>query len=247
MKEQVSAIILAAGKSTRLYPLTLTTPKVLLPLAGKPVINWTLGWLQQHEIRRAAINLHHLGEKVETYLGDGSQYGMQIKYSKEENLLGTALGAKMMSGFFSGLKVIIYGDVVCDLDLTAMIAFHLQRKAVATLALFGRADRRDVGGVKMTTDDRIMGFKERIDETDNGYDYANGGIYVADPSIFTLEDSREFSDFGSNLLPELVAKGYPVYGYKLGAGDYLMDMGTKERYRRVDADARAGKVKVIPL
>jgi NDP-sugar pyrophosphorylase family protein len=244
MNREISAIILAAGKSTRLYPLTLETPKVLLPVAGRPMIDWTIGWLRQHGITRVAINLHHLSEKVDAYLGDGARFGIQIKYSREEELLGTSLGAKVMSKYFAGLHVIIYGDVLCDFDLTRMIEFHRQHQALATLALFPRVARKDVGGVSLDAVDRINDFKERIADADTGYDYANGGIYVVEQSLFDMESNAAFSDFGNDLLPALVKKGFPIFGYRLSAGDYLLDMGTSERYRKVNEDALSGKVKV---
>jgi len=144
-------MILAAGEGTRLRPLTLETPKVLLPVGGRPLIEHTLAWLRSHGIREIAINLYHLGDKIKDFLGDGSHFGVKISYSEEEKLLGTAGGAKRMAHLLlpnpqspipspqsptPSPFVVIYGDVLTNFNLTAMLQFHREKSALATLALF---------------------------------------------------------------------------------------------------------------
>jgi len=241
---KIGAIILGAGKSTRLYPLTLMTPKVLLPVAGAPMIIWTIAWLKRHGITDIAINLHHLGEKVEEYLKDGSDFGVRVTYSRETELLGTALGAKVMSQFFSDVQVVVYGDVLTDFNLTDMLMYHSRCNAVATLALFNKGQRDDVGAARLRPDNRIINFVEKPAQNDLSCRYANGGIYVVNRSVFDHVPDNSFSDFGTDLLPRLIAQGLPVFGYKISMLDYLLDIGTAERYAKANEDALKGKVKI---
>ena len=118
------AMILAAGEGTRLRPLTLKIPKVLLPVGEAPLIEHTLSWINNYGISEVAINLYHLGEKIKDFLGDGSRLEMSITYSPEENLLETAGGVKRMEPFFTDTFVVVYGDVLTSFDLDDMVSFH---------------------------------------------------------------------------------------------------------------------------
>lgn len=240
---KIRAIILAAGKGTRMYPLTIATPKVLLPIAGIPMLHWTLRWLRDYDIDDIAINLHHCGEKIENNLGDGSRFGVTVHYFRESRLLGTALGAKRMSGNFGNILAVVYGDVLADFNLSDMIDFHIRRHAIATLALFNRLGRVDVGAVELGPDDRLLSFVERPSAEHTAYPYANGGVYVVSRPIFGYISDVDFSDFGHDVLPRLVRMGLPVYGYKLSEPDYLLDIGTPARYARANEDAIRGRVK----
>jgi NDP-sugar pyrophosphorylase family protein len=112
------AMILAAGEGTRLRPFTFETPKVLLPVGGRPLIEYSLSWLRSHGIREVAINLYHLGNNIIDSLGDGSRFGMEIVYSPEETLFGTAGGVKRMERFFNDTFVVVYGDNFTNFNLT---------------------------------------------------------------------------------------------------------------------------------
>jgi NDP-sugar pyrophosphorylase family protein len=200
--------------------------------------------LKRHGISDIAINLHHLGEKVEEYLRDGSAFGVKMIYSRETELLGTALGAKVMSQFFGDVQVVVYGDVLTDFNLTEMLKYHSRCNAVATLALFNKGQRDDVGAVRLRPDDRIISFVEKPAQNDLSCRYANGGIYVVNRSVFDHVPERGFFDFGNDLLPRLISQGLPVYGYKISMLDYLLDIGTAERYAKANEDALKGKVKI---
>ena len=150
------AMILAAGEGTRLRPLTLETPKALLPIRGRPLIEHQLFWLNHHGIREVAINLYHLGNKIKDHLGDGSRFGMKICYSPEETLLGTAGGVKRIEHFFNDTFVVVYGDILTDFDLSDMVKFHREKKAVATLAIFEAPNPWEVGVVELNKEGRIL-------------------------------------------------------------------------------------------
>ena len=125
----MKAMILAAGEGTRLKPLTLETPKVLLPIRGKPYISLALSWLKCHGFTEVAINLYHLGDRIRQFLGSGLAFGVNVVYSPEETPLGTAGGVKRMEQFFDGTFAVVYGDVFTNLNLGAMLNYHRAKAA----------------------------------------------------------------------------------------------------------------------
>jgi len=241
-------MILAAGEGTRLRPLTLEIPKVLLPIGGVPMICYTLAWLKRHGISRIIINLYHLGEKIREFLGDGSRFGMEIVYSPEEILLGTAGGVKKMERFLAAksqssvanLFVVVYGDVLTDLDLSAMISFHRAKNALATLALFQATNPREVGVVKLDKEDRVVSFTEKpeslILNPQPPLTLANGGIYILQRELLDYIPGQGFVDFACDIFPKLIELGLPIYGYRLQPGDYLIDIGSPEKYHKANED-----------
>jgi len=255
-----TALTLAAGEGTRLRPLTLEVPKVLLPIAGVPLICYTLAWLKRHGISGVVINLHHLGEKIREFLGDGSRFGLEIVYSPEEILLGTAGGVKKMERLLAAksqapnpqspaanLFVVVYGDVLTDLDLSAMISFHRAKKALATLALFQAANPQEVGVVKLDKEDRVVSFMEKpqspisnpqspIPNAQPPPTLANGGIYILQREFLDYIPGQGFVDFACDIFPKLIELGLPIYGYRLQPGDYLIDIGSPEKYRKASKD-----------
>lgn len=227
------AMILAAGEGTRLSPLTLETPKVLLPLAGKPLLEHTIDWLKGHGIRQMTINLCHLGDKVENFLGDGSRLGVEVAYSPEHTLLGTAGGLKRVESSFHDTFVVFYGDVITDFNLSAMIDFHRRKKALATLALNRVANPSQVGIVALDDQSRLTGFVEKPLPGMEADNLANAGVYVLEPEIFSHIPRHRFCDFAYDVFPELIKLDLPLYGYCLDDGDYLADIGTLGKYRQV--------------
>ncbi len=240
----MKAMILAAGEGTRLRPLTLSTPKVLLPVAGRPVIGHILGWLRHHGIGEVAINVCHLPEAIVDSLGDGGDLGMSISYSWEESRLGTAGGVKRMADFFDGTFVVHYGDVLTDFDLGAMLRRHRDSGAVATLAIVHMAEPRRAGVVEMDRAGRITSFAEKPARRSESSNLENGGTYVLEKEVLEFVATGVESDFGRDVLPELVKSGRPVHGYVLEASDYLIDVGSRDKYRQVEADVGAGLVRL---
>ena len=239
------AMVLAAGKGTRLRPLTLGTPKVLLPVSGeKPLITYTLSWLKNYGISEVAINLHHMGDKIEEFLGDGSRFGVKVFYSPEETLLGTAGGVKRMEHFFDGTFVVVYGDVLTDFDLSDMIQFHRERKAMATLAILQVPNPWDVGVVEINECGRILSFVEKPLRTSEMGNLGSGGIYILEQDVLSCIPDKGCPDFAYDIFPKLTELDLPVYGYVLKPKDYLTDIGTIERYRKANEDVRAGRVKI---
>jgi len=240
----MKAMILAAGEGTRLRPLTLKVPKVLLPINGVPLIEHTLRWMKSHGVSEVAINLHHLGEQIKDFVGNGSRFGMKVAYSKEKALLGTAGGVKAMEHFFNGTFVVYYGDNLTDFDLTAMIALHREKGGVATIAVFKSHNPTEVGIVEMDNEGRIYKLAEKPTDNIQSPVLANGGVYVLEPEILGFISAGVFSDFAYDVFPNLLRTGLSIYGYRLGATDYFLDIGTMPKYQRSNEDAKARKVKI---
>ena len=236
-------MILAAGEGTRLRPFTAETPKVLLPVGGVPLICHTLAWLKRHGISHAAINLHHLGDKIRDLLGDGSRLGMEISYSGEAELLGTAGGVKRMADGLREKFVTVYGDVLTDLDLGTMMRFHARTGAMATIGLQKAQDVAGKGVARLDGEDRIYSFVEKPTSSSESRCLVNTGVYVLEPEILEHIESG-FSDFGLDVFPRLLEEGVPVYGWRLRPWEYLIDIGAPKAYQQANEDIARGEVDV---
>lgn len=228
-----NALILAAGEGRRLSPITLSIPKVLVPINGVSLIDYHLYWLKRHGVTEVIINLHYLGFKIEEHLGDGSRFGLRISYSREEKLLGTAGGAKRVAEFFSPTFVILYGDVLTNLDLSKMLRQHKTTGALATLALHELADVTGKGVVSVDRSLRILSFEEKPAGARNQPMLVNGGIYILNREILNNIDENNPSDFGIDILPKLL-KTELVQAYILSKEEFLIDIGTMSRYHEAN-------------
>ena len=238
------AMILAAGKGSRLHPLTVNLPKALVPVAGVPLIAYLVRWLSSHHIDEVVVNTHHLGEQIETFLGDGTDFGALIHYSPEEELAGTAGSIKMAERFFDKCDsfVVHYGDVLTDFDLTKMMDFHLTHNGIATLALLRTDTPWESGMVQLSSSGRISGFLEKPPTGSVVGGLLNGGTYILKKEILDYIPEQEFYDFGQHLFPELINLNNPIFGYVLDKSAYLLDIGTLTRYRKVNEDVANGVV-----
>ena len=238
------AMIVAAGEGTRLRPLTLETPKVLLPVGEVPLIEHQLSWLKSHGISQVAINLYHLGEKIKDFLGDGSRFGMKLYYSLEETLLGTAGGVKKMEPFFDGTFVIVYGDVLTNFDLGAMVRFHRTKSPLVTTAVLRVPNPWEGGVVEIDREGKILSFVEKPPRGSEVSNLINGGVYILEKRIFNYIPGEGFSDFAYDTFPKLLELDLPIYTYILKPEDYLIDIGTTEKYQKANEDVKAGRVKI---
>ncbi len=228
----MKALILAAGAGTRLRPLTDTCPKPMLPVAGRPLLEWTLGWLQRYGVTEVALNLHHLPEVVRGGLGDGVRFGMRLHYANEVELRGTAGAIHNFPGFFDQPFLVIYGDLLLDLDLNELIGFHHERGALMTLALKRTTTPHSQGMIEVDGAGRVTRFVEKPAVWDGG-DTANAGVYVCEAQVATSIPPG-ISDFGRDIIPALLDSVAPVYGRPLRG--YLLDIGTPEAYQQAQND-----------
>ncbi|MGQ9675063.1 MAG: nucleotidyltransferase family protein [Chloroflexota bacterium] len=240
--EVTKAAILAAGAGTRLRPLTVEIPKVLLPVGGMPLICHTLNWVRRHGIQRVAVNLHHRADRVREFLGDGSRFGVEILFSPEERLMGTAGDLRRMEHFFVGSVVVVYGDVLTNFDLGAMVRFHRRGDALATLALVETSRPWEVGVVQVTEDGRVVDFIEKPRKGTVVTALANGGVYVLEREILDWIPEGVACDFGHEVFPRLIQAGKRLCGYHIPSDAYLIDIGTPGNYLLANRDVAAGRL-----
>lgn len=236
-------MILAAGLGTRLKPLTEEIAKPMVPIVNKPVMEHTLELLARHDIRELFVNIHYYPEAMRGHFGDGSRWGVKLTYSYEEELLGTAGGVKKLEREFAGEDfLVISGDALTDLDLTALMEYHRSRGSIATLVLTP-VDDPSIYGVVLTDDDgRITGFQEKPARAEARSHLANSGIYAFSPEVLEMIPAGLFYDFGTQLFPRWMEEGIPFHGFS--HHDYWNDVGSIEEYRRGNFDALEGKVRV---
>jgi len=237
-------MVLAAGEGVRLRPLTLNTPKAMLPIGGKPILGHTLGWLRRHGVVEVGINVHYLAQQIVDYLGDGRAFGVKIAYSREETLLGTAGGTKRLAAMFQGEQFgVVYADMLTDLDLGRMAELHVRAGAVATIALFVAPRPHEVGIVELDAQDHIVSFVEKPPPGTEKSNLASAGVYILEPEVLDLIPPGR-ADFGFDVFPAMLRKGLPILGYRPHPDEYIMDIGDLERYRQANEDFAAGKVRL---
>jgi mannose-1-phosphate guanylyltransferase len=241
----MKAMILAAGVGSRLSPLTLFLPKPMVPIVNKPVMEHIIELLAYHNIKEIIVNLHNQPHLIESYFGDGRRWGVHITYSLERELLGTAGAVRRMASHFDDTFVVMMGDAITDLDLEAMVAFHRERKAQATIALHPVDDPTLFGVVQVHASGRILRFQEKPTREEALSNLANMGVYIFEPSILDLIPPRTMYDFGHHLFPLLLEKGVPFYGYQ--ADCYWSDIGTFSEYRRTQGAILRGEALLIRI
>ena len=238
----MKAFILAAGLGTRLQSLGLDVPKVMVPIAGRPLLEHHIMLLHEQGIRELIVNLHHLPKKITEYFGDGSKFGVHINYSREPQLLGTAGAVKKMECLLrDGTFIVLYGDNLIQIEFAPLVEFHRMRQAVATVALFESPEPWTGGVVETEVDGRVRRFVEKPDPKEVSTNLINAGIYVLEPQMLDAIPRRQFCDFGRDVFPKLVAGGKAVYAMKPKA--YVQDVGTPERLAKAQRDLEMGLVR----
>jgi mannose-1-phosphate guanylyltransferase len=234
----VQALVLAGGEGTRLRPLTLTTPKPVLPLAGRPFLTFMLDWLHRHDVEEAILSLGFLSDAVHEVLGD-IQSGMRLRYVHEEEPLGTAGPVRLAAdeGMLADRFMVLNGDVLTDMDLTAEVAQHERTGAAGTLALIEVDDVSSFGVVPTDDEDRVLEFREK-QPGPAPTNRINAGAYVLERSVVDLIPAGRAVSFERDVFPQLVGKG--LYGWSADA--YWIDIGTPERYLEATWDLLAGRV-----
>jgi mannose-1-phosphate guanylyltransferase len=234
----VQALVLAGGEGTRLRPLTLTTPKPVLPLAGRPFLTFMLDWLHRHDVDEAILSLGFLSDAVHEVLGD-IQSGMRLRYVHEEEPLGTAGPVRLAAdeGILADRFLVLNGDVLTDMDLTAEIAQHDRTGAAGTLALIEVDDVSSFGVVPTEDDGRVIEFREK-QPGPAPTNRINAGAYVMEKSVVDLIPAGRAVSFEREVFPQMVGNG--LYGW--AADGYWIDIGTPERYLEATWDLLAGRV-----
>jgi len=238
----LKAVILVGGKATRLLPLTVNIPKAIIPVLNTPFLEHVIHHLGRHQIRDIILAQGHLAQLIEDYLGDGSQFGVKFSYVVEDTPRGTAGAVKNAESYLDDTFLMLNGDVFTDLDITAMIDFHRERKAKATIALAPVDDPTALGLIGTDTESRVTRWLEKPSWDEilpGGISMINAGTYVLEPDILALILPQKEVSIERETFQQLLAQGEPMYAYS--SPDYWMDMGTPGKYLQLHRDLLRGK------
>src|SRR5947209_16941153 len=238
----MQAVILVGGEGTRLRPLTSTVPKPIVPLVDRPFLAYMLEWLKGHGIDDIVLAMGYLPTAVRNVLGDGSAYGLRLRYVEEPDPRGTAGALKYAEDLLDERFLMLNGDVLTDIDLSAQIAQHERTDATATLALVPVEDPSAYGLVRLTDDGSVREFVEKPSADQIDTNLISAGAYVLERSILDLVPPDKNVSIEREVWPRLVGNG--LYGYV--ASGYWMDIGTPARYLQGTFDIIDGSV-VTPV
>ncbi len=231
------AMVLAAGLGTRLRPLTYEITKPMVPVLDRPVMAHILDLLDRHGFDETIANLHYFPDSIREHFGE------RLSYRYEPELLGTAGGVRACAEFFGEDSfLVISGDALTDIDLTALIARHRESGGVATLAVKQVPDTREYGVVLHDREGRITGFQEKPHPDEALSDLGNCGIYVFTPEIFDHFPERPFADWAQDVFPALLAADVPFYIHEVR--EYWNDVGSLSELRQGTFDALRGELRL---
>ncbi|WP_375505119.1 sugar phosphate nucleotidyltransferase [uncultured Nostoc sp.] len=256
----MKAMILAAGKGTRVRPITYTIPKPMIPILQKPVMEFLLELLRQHGFDQIMVNVSHLAEEIENYFRDGQRFGVQIAYSFEGKIdddgklegeaIGSAGGMRRIqdfSPFFDDTFVVLCGDALIDLDLTAAVKWHRAKSSIATI-ITKSVPKEEVSsyGVVVTDEEgRVKAFQEKPSTEEALSTNINTGIYIFEPEVFNYIPSGVEYDIGSHLFPKLVEIKAPFYAIPM---DFeWVDIGKVPDYWRAIRGVLLGEIKNVQI
>ena len=255
----MKAMILAAGKGTRVRPITHTIPKPMIPILQKPVMEFLLELLRQHGFNEIVVNVSHLAEEIESYFRDGQRFGVQIAYSFEGSiidgeLVGKAIGSaggmrkiQDFSPFFDDTFVVLCGDALIDLDLTEAVRWHKEKGSIATIVMktVPQEEVSSYGVVVTDETGRIKAFQEKPSVEEALSNCINTGIYIFEPEVLDYVPSDTEFDIGGDLFPKLVEMGAPFYGIPM---DFeWVDIGKVPDYWNAIRAVLNGEVKNVQI
>src|SRR6266508_3009718 len=238
----MKAVIMAGGEGSRLRPLTSNMPKPMLPLLNAPMMEHIVSLLKRHGFDDIVVTVAYMANVIRTYFGDGSEFGVRMVYATEEHPLGTAGSVRNAMDELDDRFLVISGDVLTDIDLGAMLTFHDEKKALATIGLCHVENPREFGIVITRDEGSIERCLEKPTWGQVFSDTINTGIFVFEPEIFDHIPPDQAVDFSSEVFPRLLEEEQPVFGAITDG--YWEDVGTLEAYVRAHKDALDAKVAI---
>ena len=246
------AMVMAAGLGTRLRPITHEVPKPVVPVGNVAIVEQLVALLAEHGADEIVANLHWFPETVERRLGDGSRLGVEMTYRLEEELTGTAGGVRGVADFLVGggddTFLVLAGDALTDVDLTALVAAHRANDGVATLAVKRVSDVSEYGVIVTGADGRVQGFQEKPDPAEALSDLVNCMVYAFSPELFDYfprDAMPDPVDFANDVFPALLDAGVPFHVHEIDG--YWNDVGTLREYLQGNLDAVSGAVRLPAL
>jgi len=234
----IKTIILAGGKGTRLYPLLVDLPKPMLDIKGKPLLYHIMHNAQKYGFNEFIFKTCYMSDKIEDYFGNGSKFGCKIEYFIEKEPLGTAGGLNYLK-HSKNIYIVLFGDVILNLNLRKMLEFHINNKSQATLVVHHSNHPEDSDVVVLDEKSRIIKTIHKPGNRDYG-DITNAALYILNSECFSLIPETGMFDFGKEMVPKLIAEKYKVYGYM--SDEYMKDVGTIHRHEEVNREIDEGKV-----
>lgn len=236
-------MVLAAGFGKRLQPLTRILPKAMFPVLGRPLLSHTFDLLRSANISEVAVNIHHLPDSIINYFEKEKPSHLNLHFSREERILGTAGGIKKMQGFLEdGSFILINSDIITDIALNQVIDFHKKNNSKLTLVVRQDISPEQYDSIEICEDGRIVHFvgasSKNIPEKTTRVMFT--GIQIMEPEIFEHIPAGQFCGTTEDIFPQMVQDGIPIYGYIYDG--YWKDMGNRESYLQVNADALDEKV-----
>ncbi|MGZ8739796.1 MAG: sugar phosphate nucleotidyltransferase [Gaiellaceae bacterium] len=238
----MKAVVMAGGEGNRLRPLTSNQPKPMVPVVGKPCMEHILELLREHGMNEVIVTVAFLPQAIRSYFGEGETLGMQIGYSVEESPLGTAGSVRLTAKQLDETFLVISGDALCDVDLSALVAFHKEKGAAVTIGLKSVENPLEFGIVVTDEEGRIERFLEKPSWGQVFSDTINTGIYVMEPEVLKHVPTDRPYDFSKELFPYLLEMGRPLYGYVMDG--YWQDIGNLDQFRQANFDALEENVRL---
>jgi mannose-1-phosphate guanylyltransferase len=243
----MQALILAGGKGTRLRPLTVYTPKPMVPVANRPLLLYQIDTLKAAGVTDITLSLSYQPDKIENVLGNGLDQGVSLRYITEPNPLGTGGAYKYALDSSRETTIVFNGDIITNLDVSKLIDFHRAKGAAATLALVTVQDPSRYGLAVLDDESRIQTFIEKPTpaQAATSGNLINAGVYILEPEILTLIAKDASRSFEYDVFPEILEKGMPFFGYVMA--DYWLDIGTPANYLKANQDLIVGAVEGFEL
>ncbi len=241
----MQALILAGGKGTRLRPLTIHTPKPVVPIVNKPFLNYQIDLLKAAKVTDITLSLSYQPGKIEEIFADGQDYGVRIHYAVEASPLGTGGAYKNADAHLKETAIVFNGDVLTDMDLAKIVAQHKARKAAATIVLVPVEDVSAFGVVETDSEGRVQRFVEKPKPGETNSNTINAGCYILEPHILNYVPAGEQYSFEYQIFPAILAAGEPFYSY-VHEG-YWLDIGTPQRYMQAHDDLINNRLKAHPV
>ncbi len=241
----MQALILAGGKGTRLRPLTVYTPKPIVPFLNRPFLLYQIEILRRAGIENITLSLSYQPDKIEDILGDGSDYGVNLRFITEPSPMGTGGAYKFAASDIRETTIVFNGDILTDLDISKVVEFHKSKKAAATIVLVPVENPSAYGLVETDPEGKVLRFREKpkpeeLDELTTNT--INAGVYILEPEVLDLIPKGENYSFEYNVFPDLLSNQKVFYAYIMQE-NYWRDIGNPASYLQGHHDFLSGKIK----
>ncbi len=245
----MQALILAGGRGTRLRPLTVYTPKPIVPLVNRPFLLYQIEVLRKAGITDITLSLSYQPDKIEHLLGNGAEFGVNLRYITEPSPMGTGGAYKFGSSAIRETTVIFNGDILTEIDIGKLIEFHQAKSAAATITLVPVDDPTRYGLITIDEESKVLSFieKPQPDElAELKINTINAGIYILEPTILDIIAKDANKSFEYDVFPDILNRGLPFFGYEM-KGEYWRDIGTPASYLAAHHDFLSGKLKSFEI